>query len=72
MNEMTPHALREIAGWLDTYDAMAQLWLRGIPPVNNHWSMEVMQLQLDEALEIVGSREIQKDLRRWADEMENT
>lgn len=69
-HRMTPDKLREIAGWLDTYDAMAQLWLRGIPPSNADWDEAALQLRLDEAIEIVGNREIQVDLHLWADWLE--
>ena len=63
---LTPVALRQIADWLDTYDRMAtqyiefcRLWRLGTPKV------------LDAALAIVDGDTMQRDLRRWADEMDS-
>ena len=58
--ELTPEVLRNIAAWLNTYDAMAQLLIVQTAPENEQ------RLQ-----EIVGGREIQDDLLRWADELDN-
>jgi hypothetical protein len=62
---MTGDALREIAAWFDTYDAMAESFL----------NLLVQSGRAEEA-ETVGARhaaagkEVQDDLRRWAAEVD--
>lgn len=59
---MTAEKLREIANWLDTYDRLAEQYLdllegAGFPGTG-------------EALIAVQGKEVQDDLRRWADEVD--
>lgn len=62
---MSPAKLREIAGWLDTYDRMAakftdHLLLAGeIPP------LEAAKLH-----DVTGGKQVQRELLAWADAIE--
>ncbi len=63
--DMTPGRLREIADWLDTLDRACQVLL-SLMPLGQRDSV------WDKAMNTVKGKEIQDDLRRWADEMESS
>lgn len=55
-----PEKLRTVADWLDTYDSMAALWL------------DAMQRdeRVERALAATQGKEVQADLRAWADRID--
>lgn len=62
---ISPGALRTIASWLDTYDAMARQYLLLVRDLGF-----ITAEELDGALLATQSNEVQDDLRRWANDME--
>lgn len=62
---MTPYKLREIAGWLDTYDKMAESYLMHIE--HSGWASSE---DLAEARLTIDSDEVQAELRAWANQIE--
>ena len=62
---LTPGALRTIANWLDTYDQMAERYWQ-ILEANGIGDPE----QLAAAREATARKDMQNDLRRWANEMD--
>lgn len=60
---MTPEKLREIADWFDAYDELAESYLALVG------SYELVRdgERLASALVAVRGKEVQTDLRRWAD-----
>lgn len=57
---MTAWKLREIANWLDTYDQMAEQYI-------NLMCLDKSPVEVDELLAAVRGKEVQDDLRAWAD-----
>ena len=64
---MTAEKLREIANWLDLYDRIAARYLDILGDEG-----VVDPESLERARDVVASDEIQQDLRRWADELEES
>lgn len=64
--ELTPDNLRIIADWLDTYDKMAILYL-DTDEAKRSYTPE----QREKALATCAGKQIQDDLRRWADDIDN-
>ena len=74
---ITPEKLREIAGWLDTYDKMGVQFIRLTESLVEKSHQLAPKGLLDlrarragkvkELLDIVRSSEVQDDLRAWAD-----
>lgn len=62
---LTPEKMRELANWLDTYDEMAKTFVT----VCRVYRISFPDA-LDRALQVVQSDEVQRDLRKAADEME--
>lgn len=58
---MTAEKLREIANWLDTYDKIIERVI---------FTMGGDDVLDGEALIAVRGKEVQEDLRRWADEID--
>lgn len=66
---MTPGKLRSIADWLDTYDGLANVLLDLIRLRRIDVS-EKVRGTVYAATAVASGKEVQADLRRWADEME--
>jgi hypothetical protein len=69
--QLTPEALRDIADWLDQYDAFAAGVIEALSPLlsfvsDGHGDYNSLA---DDLHEIKGT-DVQDDLRRWADEFE--
>ena len=58
-------AMRAIADWLDTYDRMAELFVQ-----MRSSKYPVSEETQTKALEAVRGKDVQKDLRDWADILE--
>jgi hypothetical protein len=66
MSAPTADKLREIADWLDTLDKVAELWMTGVP-VSPNTDID----KLNAARLAVRDKEVQNDLRAWAQTMED-
>lgn len=66
MSAPTAAKLREIADWLDTLDKVAELWMTGVP-VSPKTDIDKLQA----ARLAVHGKEVQNDLRAWAQAMED-
>lgn len=62
---ITPAGLRLAADWLDIYDKMALAYLN-TAEAKLHYNA----VTREKALHAVAGKSIQRDLRRWADEMQ--
>jgi hypothetical protein len=67
---LNPTSLRNIANWLDTYDDMARLLFDIIELNPEVVNKEITPEALAACREACGGDAVQRDLRRWADEME--
>jgi len=65
MSDLNAEALRNIADWLDTYDDLAEQYFDLLVIQGLRYGDEVAA-----ARAACDSDEIQVDLRRWADELE--
>jgi hypothetical protein len=62
---MTSHNLREIAAWMDVHDTIARAY------IDLAFGLGMGQhSELAAAMDTLSGTEVQDDLRRWADEMD--
>lgn len=62
---MTPAHLRRVAEWLDTYDIVAEAYIE-----RRRLDGNVDNEELNKLREEVRGNDVQRDLRRWAEELE--
>lgn len=65
---MTAEKLRDIAAWLTMYDTLAESYIR----VTRNLNSNIRTKDVEEMLAAVRSKDVQKDLRRWADEIDRS
>lgn len=63
---MTAEKLREVADWLDTYDSLATSYISLIHTLRVKRDITTIV----SLLETVQSKDVQADLRRWADDID--
>jgi hypothetical protein len=63
---MTAEKLRTIAGWLDTYDRLAARYVDLIEVLVEK-GLTTVNADYEAALRVAAGKEVQDDLRRWAD-----
>lgn len=62
-DDMTAEKLRTIADWLDTYDLLAQAHIDLLEAIGTTHDLTA-------ASAVAASKEVQADLRRWADDLD--